>query len=1087
MRRYAIGLDIGVASVGWAVVSLDANENPNGILDIGTRIFDAAENPKTGASLAAPRREKRSMRRRLRRHNHRNERIRNLLLDAKILTPESLADLFCGRLDDIYSLRVQGLDRVLSPEEFARVLIHIAQRRGFKSNRKNPASKEDGKLLEAVSANQKRMVENGYRTVAEMMFKDAAFAEHKRNKGEEYVTTVTRDMVKDEVCAIFAAQRALGSKYAANELEEKYLEILLSQRSFEDGPGGDSPYGGNQIEKMIGKCVLLPEQPRAAKASYSFERFNLLQKINHIRLISASESVPLTAQQRLAIEKLAYKTEKVTFGKIRKELSIDPSFTFNMVNYQSNSSKDVSEEKTKFNYLNAYHELRVAVDKISKGLFASVPIEQKDAMGYALTVFKTSDKIRDYLQKAGVDDAICDALEAVKGFSKFGHLSVKACRALMPHLEKGLNYNEACDAAGLYFKGHQKEEKTFTLHPCEEDYETITSPVVKRAVSQSIKVINAIIRKQQESPVFINIELAREMAKDFDERNKAKKSMEENRALNEKIKQEIIETYHHPSPTGLDIVKLKLYKEQDGRCAYSLNSISAERLFEPNYVEIDHIVPYSISFDDTYKNKVLVLAKENREKGNRLPMQYLSGKRREDFIVWVSNNVHNYKKRSLLLKEKIDEDGFKERNLQDTKTMSVFLKNYLADNLLFAPSERRKKRVTAVNGAVTAYMRKRWGITKIREDGDLHHAVDALVIACTTDGMIQQVSRYSAFRECEYVQGADMSAAVDPKTGEVLKEFPYPWPHFHKELELRMIENPEPFLREFYKLPLYHSGEIAVPEQPVFVSRMPHRKVTGPAHMDTVRSPKEIEQGFVISKKALTDLKLKNGEILNYYDPQSDTLLYQALKERLVRFGGNAEEAFREPFYKPKSDGTQGPLVRKVKLKEPTTLSVPVHDGKGVAANDSMVRVDVFRVENDGYYLVPIYVADTLKDELPNRAIAAGKPYSLWKEMREEDFVFSLYPNDLICATHRSLIKLSLKQKNSTRQSTLERKSFMLYYISASISTGAITAISNDGVYKIDSLGVKTLESLEKYEVDVLGNYHKVKKEVRQRFHGKRG
>lgn len=168
--------------------------------------------------------------------------------------------------------------------------------------------------------------------------------------------------------------------------------------------------------------------------------------------------------------------------------------------------------------------------------------------------------------------------------------------------------------------------------------------------------------------------------------------------------------YGKNNPTGLDLVKLRLYEEQSGVCMYSLKQMSLEKLFEPNYAEVDHIVPYSISFDDSRKNKVLVLTEENRNKGNRLPLQYLKGRRREDFIVWVNNNVKDYRKRRLLLKEELtaeDESGFKERNLQDTKTMSRFLLNYIADNLEFAESTRgRKKKVTAVNGAVTAYMRK---------------------------------------------------------------------------------------------------------------------------------------------------------------------------------------------------------------------------------------------------------------------------------------------------------------------------------------------------------------------------------------------
>lgn len=121
MYPYAIGLDIGITSVGWAVVALDFAEKPCGILKMGSRIFDAAEQPKTGASLALPRREARSMRRRLRRHRHRNERIRNLLVQKGLVSEAELNTLFEGTLEDIYALRVRALDEAVSRQEMARI------------------------------------------------------------------------------------------------------------------------------------------------------------------------------------------------------------------------------------------------------------------------------------------------------------------------------------------------------------------------------------------------------------------------------------------------------------------------------------------------------------------------------------------------------------------------------------------------------------------------------------------------------------------------------------------------------------------------------------------------------------------------------------------------------------------------------------------------------------------------------------------------------------------------------------------------------------------------------------------------------
>ena len=217
-----------------------------------------------------------------------------------------------------------------------------------------------------------------------------------------------------------------------------------------------------------------------------------------------------------------------------------------------------------------------------------------------------------------------------------------------------------------------------------------------------------------------------------------------------------------------------------------------------------------------------------------------------------------------------------------------------------------------------------------------------------------------------------------------------------------------------------------------------------------------------------------------YLQPSSDTLLYEALKAQLRRFGGDGKKAFAEPFYKPKADGTPGPLVRKVKTTEKATLTVPVHGG--AASNDTMVRVDVFLVPGDGYYWVPVYTADTLKPELPNRAVVQGKPYSEWKEMREEDFIFSLYPNDLVYVEHKSGLKFTLQNADSTLEKTRTQTSAFVYFVGGSISTASITIRTHDNAYGIPSLGVKTLKTFHKYQVDVLGNVFPVHKETRQKF-----
>ena len=172
--RYAMGLDIGIESVGWSVLELSCDDTPVRIADLGVRIFERAEHPKTGASLAAPRREARGQRRRVRRRKHRKERIYSLIVSSGILTEEELQSLDKGNLCDIYELRSKALDLAVSKFDFARILINLSQRRGFKSNRKalDENDKANGKILAAISENKTKLESKGYRTVGEMFFLD---------------------------------------------------------------------------------------------------------------------------------------------------------------------------------------------------------------------------------------------------------------------------------------------------------------------------------------------------------------------------------------------------------------------------------------------------------------------------------------------------------------------------------------------------------------------------------------------------------------------------------------------------------------------------------------------------------------------------------------------------------------------------------------------------------------------------------------------------------------------------------------------------------------------------------------------------
>ena len=1088
--RYTLGLDIGITSVGWAILENNIDGEPIKIERLGVRIFDKAEHPKTGASLAEPRREARGQRRTIRRKRHRKDRIKQLIQQNGIMTRVEMAEMFeHPRFEtSVYELRVQALERALTKHEFVRVLIHLAQRRGYKSNSKSEEAKdkENGKVKSAISENKQRMEENSYRTIGEMLLKDDRFWECNpdgtkifvpHNHPDDYRTTVERSMVKDEIRLIFSRQRALGMRYATSEFEEAYLEIWGSQRNFDEGPGegpdGKSPYGGNMIEKMLGHCTFEKDEPRAAKGSYSAEYFRLLQDVNHLRLVKNNgESSALTKEQKQVYIDLVMKSATASYAQLRKKLELSNDVSFNMLRYGSDEIGKV--ERKKLGHMKFYHDMRKALNTVQKDAISTVSWEQRDEIARILLCYKSDDNRRKQLENLDIPHEFIPALLTLST-SKTAHLSTKALRKLIPYLEKGMTYAEACKE--VY--GEQKSSVTKKNKLSLFDIEPINNPVVRRAVSQTIRVINAVVRKYG-PPEVVRVELAREMGKSKADRDKIDAEQKVNAKRNEELRQQI-KKIKGAEPTGQDIVKFKLFQDQNGVCLYSGQNLDITRLFEAGYVEIDHIIPYSISLDNSYANKVLVLKEENQNKGRRTPYEYfgVDSERWQRFETLVNTQVHNWKKKRNLLTQALSEEqiaGFSERNLNDTRYIARVMYNLINDHLQFAETGKydKKRRTQAVNGAITAHVRKRLGIQKIREDGDLHHAADAAVVACVSPGMIQKITQYTKHRECIR---KTKEGYLDTETGELMTreaydakyspKFPAPWERFRQELEARLSDNPAEEIARLH-LATYDSEEEI---KPVFVSRKQTHKISGAAHEATIRSAKK--PGGSISKKPLTSLSLNKttGEIEGYYAPESDRLLYEALKKRLEEFDGNAEKAFAEPFYKPKRDGTRGPLVKKVKIFEKKTITVPV--GGGNADNGRMIRVDVFYIEDEGYYYVPIYTADVIKDELPNKAVVQKKLPEDWKEMDDRDFLFSMYPNELLYIEHRNGIKLKTK-KGSSRQEQIVRKTGLYYFKGLNIASGNLFIITHDHSYEQPSLGGKTLSCLKKYTVDTLGNYSEV-------------
>jgi CRISPR-associated endonuclease Csn1 len=1076
IKDYRLGLDIGTNSVGWGIIELEWNDvlqiyEKKRILDKGVRMFDRAEVPKTGASLALPRRLARSSRRRLGRKSSRKQKIRKLIVSHGLLNQEQLDRLYplAPGSVDVWDLRIESLDRLLSGKELARLLIHLAQRRGYKSNRKTEEKEtETGVVLKSIQQNHERL--KNYRTVGEMWIKDEEFLkyERKRNSTDSYLFSVSRSQLEEEIKYIFNAQRSFGSVFASEELEKAYLRIWNHQLPFAVG---------DDILKKVGNCSIFPEEKRIPKASYTFQYFVALDALNRVRL--GINHRPLTDTERFKVLDHLFnrddyfnksKVPDVKYSDIRKWLNLKEDELFKGLIYDPDQTLN-ENEKCLFVKLHDYYSLHKILKTHSSISGEQYEIEDYDLISYALTIYKTDEDIREFLQngKNPLNKFYsCDLVENLLflSFSKFGHLSKKAIQHLLSKMLEGLTFKESADAMEVDTTGLAKTVKQHLLPQIPDD---LTNPIVKRALSQSRKVLNAVIKKYG-SPHSIHIELARDLSRDFEERRTVQKDQKANRERNQGAVNFLVENgiLH---PTGYDITRYKLWKEQNQKCAYSLEEISPDIFInelkrERNSVptlEVDHIVPYSISFMDGYHNKVLVYSDENRKKGNRLPYEYLSTipgrwEKFQNFVqtTYPQGKRNSFKaKRELLLKKEISEEAIKdlsERHLNDTRFITRYFKNFIEKNLKFSDSlDNRKKRVVAVSGQITSFVRKRWGLEKVRENTYLHHAMDAIVVACTDDIMIKRITDYMKNKEDSF------------KRFKVF--FPQPWEGFREEIV--QILNKQPIPEEIITKIKNGLSE----RDYVLVSRMPRYSVTGEAHEETIRKKAGIDKnGKILTSKRihLRDISFdKNGDF-EMVGKESDFATYETIKNHYLAYNGNVQEAFADenlPYkpIKPGKDPSKANRIKKITVIDNAKSYVREVNG-GIASNGSLVRVDIF-LRKGKYIMVPIYVADTVMKELPKKYVKSGKGYKLWPELDQFcEFQFSLYPYDLLYITNN-------------------RYKEILHFVSLNISNNLLKCKPvNTPSENYIEITLGSISQLKKLKTDVLGNIQIVKNEKRRQF-----
>lgn len=1124
---YVLGLDLGIASVGWSIV-----EPGKRIIDLGVRVFKKAETDKEGEPLNLIRRESRLSRRRLYRRAHRLNRLLNFLISSGLIhsKDEVLKNVYN---ENPWALRTLGLNSVLTNNQLARVIYHICKHRGFYwASSADDGEADKGKIKNSLSSNQKLMKEKCYKTVGQMIFSE--YPNCQRNKSGEYSKSLPRTDLDIELREIFKAQQSFSNPIVTKDFISAILGSGDRKTGFlwEQRPA----LQGEDLLKMVGHCRFEKDELRAPAANFYAEQLVWLTRINNLRVYDEnSQERPLTKEEHdlilnMPLEmKSDIKYSYLTSAFVKANLWKPGQFKYKSVDYEQKTQKkkksaepsDITKSSKKnpedkvFYKCSHLHEIRKVLgsslsaewDKIRTEVLAG-KYERYNRIAYVLTVYKEDSDVIEHLSLYE-SRTLIEALLPVR-FNGFVSLSEKSLKKIIPYMVLGKRYDEACSEAGYkHYKQNQAKVKKSKYLPSlfsgrepngtlifNEDLGDIPrNPVVLRVINQTRKVVNAIVKKYG-SPESVHIELARDLAKSRAERNEIKKRNEEVASRRIKEREEFEKHYGAEKTNGTNLLKYRLYKEQDCKSMYSGKEIDHKRLFEKGYVQIDHILPYSRSYDDSQSNKVLVLTNENQDKGNRIPYEYFESKQTDiswyEFEQWVKSckNLNQKKKRNLL-RNSLSKDAkkdFLERNLNDTRYACRFMKNYI-DRFLCLSENSDKSGCVVVAGQLTANLRNCWGLNKVREENDRHHALDATVIACCTRKIVQKVGAWSKAREVEFNNSSydDPDLPIDENellllnTFKNVKEpkFTEPWHCFREEVEARVFECDLEKLKKELKQQCSYTESDLKNVRTLFVSRACEKIGKGALHKDTVyRQTSEMrKENLAIKKVSLK--KLKYAKISSIVDADTrNKNLCDALRKRYEEYSSTTGKDVSKieekdlakifsddkPMHMPNSEGQEdpcNPIVKSVRVKDACS-GVPIRNG--VAENDNIMRVDIFK-KRGKYYCIPIYAWNKT---LPNKACVARKNESDWVEIDDSyEWCFSVRTNDLIRIDGK-------------------KESFFGYFNGFHRSVASFSILFHDRQiskkYKKgekEGIGVKTAYSLTKYNVDVLGYYYLAKPEKR--------
>ncbi len=908
-NKYRLGIDLGTSSIGWAAISLDERDNPCAVLDMGVRIFPDGRKPTDESSKAVDRRIARGQRRRRDRYLKRRAELMQALVDYKLMPLDKNSRKELEKLDP-YALRACALDSPLKPYELGRTLFHLDQRRGFKSNRKagNEDESEEKKLSAAIGEMRRRVEESGARTLGEFLAR-----RHERRETVRARTDLgiypDRAMYESEFDAIRAAQKP--HQRLRPEQWDRLRDIIFYQRPLRPVDPG--------------LCSFEPGEKRAARALPLFQEFRMLQELNNLTLqVGAEPDRPLDERERERALIRLRSGKGIDLQRPTKSLDLPSGATFNLSRF---GRKAVKGDETTF---------RLVKDELFGVRWIGLSLQlRNEIVRFLLETEDPDDVRRKAAGEWGLNEASANAVANASLAPGYGNLSDKAIQKLLPHLQQGLVYSDAVIAAGYTHHSDFRNAEAHDRLPYygkvlvrdavgadpeknpEKDgeparYGRIGNPTVHIGLNQLRRVVNRLIDAYGK-PQDIVVELARDLKMNLVQKQQLRRQQQAGFRRNEDFK-EMLKSAGIPV-TQHTLHKLQLWEEQGPPqarvCPFSGAHLSFAMVVVSNQTEVEHILPWSRTLDDSPANKVVCTIKANRDKDNRAPHEAFShsppGYDYQAILDRAANLPGNKRWRFQpdAMERFEDEAGFLDRQLNETSYLSRTARAYLA--YLYDEKGEGRVRVRAAPGRLTYLLRRGWGLEgmlRVTETGEIvrkqrddhrHHAIDAFVVANTTPALLRRFAQAASSKHGNVVERL---AALTPP----------PWEGFDRD-----------HLRAFL-------NRLVVSHKPDHGKRGVMGKTTGQLHNETAYGLIELSAdgpSKVVTRKDVSAFKRRSD-----LDSVRDPALRRSLQEPWDKAGSKPAEFAQQAANEGVLLNGRRQRVRRVRVVENLRV-VPVRDSEG--------------------------------------------------------------------------------------------------------------------------------------------------------------